>query len=113
MLLPGDILPIGIVSVVESFNLRGDFDLFSFWLMLYGCGAGARGGMLVSLWEIGEGGDFFDLGLGGLVADQVLGGWVHIRCCGNGRLWFRPDGRLPLANAPKEAKVSPRRPAPR
>jgi len=53
MLLPGDILPIGTVSVVESFNLRGDFDLFSFWLMLDGCGVGARGGMLVSLWEIG------------------------------------------------------------
>ncbi len=40
-------------------------------------------------------------------------GGVHIRCCGNGCLGFRPDGRLPLANAPKEAEVSPRRPAPR
>ncbi len=48
--------------------------------------------MLVSLWEIGEGCDFFDFGLGGLVADQVVGGGVHIRCCGNGRLWFRPYG---------------------
>ena len=72
MLLPGDILPIGTVSVVESFNLRGDFDLFSFWLMLDGCGVGARGGMLVSLWEIGCG--FFDFGLGGLRADQVFVG---------------------------------------
>lgn len=32
---------------------------------------------------------------------------VHIHCCGCGYWWFRPDGRLPLANAPKEAKVSP------
>ncbi|VVP16858.1 hypothetical protein PS838_03636 [Pseudomonas fluorescens] len=106
MLLPGDILPIGTVSVVESFNLRGDFDLFSFWLMLDGCGGGARGGMLVSLWEIGEGCGFFDLGLGGLRADQVLVGGVHIRCCGNGRLGFRPYGESLLANAPKGTKRS-------
>jgi hypothetical protein len=30
--------------------------------------------------------------LGGLVADQVLVGGVHIHCCGNGRWRFRPYG---------------------
>jgi hypothetical protein len=46
--------PICTVSVVGSFNLRGDFDLFSFWMMLDGRGGGARGLKLVSLWEIGR-----------------------------------------------------------
>ncbi|VVP67287.1 hypothetical protein PS918_00546 [Pseudomonas fluorescens] len=36
---------------------------------------------------------------GGLVADLSLADGVHIHCCGNGYVWFRPDGRLPLANA--------------
>ncbi|VVO32726.1 hypothetical protein PS833_05131 [Pseudomonas fluorescens] len=31
---------------------------------------------------------------------------VHIRCCGNGRLWFRPYGESLLANAPKGTKRS-------
>jgi hypothetical protein len=45
-------------------------------------------------------------GLGGLRADQVLGGCVHIRCCGNGRLWFRSYSESLLANAPKGTKRS-------
>jgi len=31
---------------------------------------------------------------------------VHIRCCGHGRLWFRPYGGSLLANAPKVTKRS-------
>src|SRR5688572_1559503 len=29
---------------------------------------------------------------GGLAVDQGFVGWVHIRCCGNGCLGFRPYG---------------------
>ncbi|SDV05818.1 hypothetical protein SAMN05216558_2439 [Pseudomonas vancouverensis] len=32
--------------------------------------------------------------------------WVHIRCCGNGGLGFRPYGESLLANAPKGTKRS-------
>ncbi|OXR35712.1 hypothetical protein PSUM_07560 [Pseudomonas umsongensis] len=32
--------------------------------------------------------------------------WVHIHCCGNGHLWFRPYGESLLANAPKGTKRS-------
>jgi hypothetical protein len=38
---------------------------------------------------------------GGLRADQVLVGRVHIRCCGNGCLGFRPYGGSPFPNAEK------------
>ena len=41
------------MSVVESFNLRGGMEIFSFCLMLVGVGGGARGGSLVSSWDIG------------------------------------------------------------
>ena len=44
--------PISTVSVVESFNLSGNVEKFSFLLMLDGCGAGARGWRMVSSWEI-------------------------------------------------------------
>src|SRR3546814_16698430 len=29
---------------------------------------------------------------GGLIAGKELVDWVHIRCCGNGGVWFRPYG---------------------
>ena len=41
---------------------------------------------------------------------------VHIRCCGNGHLGFRPYGDSLFLQAPKKSKQkihSPRRPAPR
>ncbi len=34
----------------------------------------------------------------------ISGPWVHIRCCGNGGLGFRPYGGSLLANAPKVTK---------
>src|SRR5471030_1350830 len=34
----------------------------------------------------------------------VVGGCVHIRCCGNGGLWFRSYSGSLLANAPKVTK---------
>jgi hypothetical protein len=51
--------------------------------------------------------------LGGLRADQALVVGVHIRCCGNGRLWFRPYG-VSLWQTPQSNQRSrPERPAPR
>ena len=72
MLLPGDILPIGTVSVVESFNLRG---ILTFFLLvdvrrLWRWGKGGSAGFIVGNWR-----GFFPrlraFDLGGLVADQV------------------------------------------
>jgi hypothetical protein len=40
---------------------------------------------------------------GGLTADQFLSG-VHIRCCGNGHLGFRPYGEALFSNAKKVPK---------
>ena len=44
--------------------------------------------------------------LGGLVADQVLGFGVYIRCCGDGGWRFRPYGESLLSNATKGTKKS-------
>ena len=39
---------------------------------------------------------------------------VHIHCCGNGGLWFRPYGEALFSNAKKvPKKARPERPAPR
>ncbi|SEP16857.1 hypothetical protein SAMN03159293_05393, partial [Pseudomonas sp. NFACC39-1] len=51
---------------------------------------------------------------GGLTAGLGFVDWVHIRCCGNGGLGFRPYGGSLLANAPKVTKRSlPHHSAPR
>jgi hypothetical protein len=93
-------LPISTVSVVESFNLRGGVEIFSFCLMLVGVGGGARGWRLVSSWETG----FVRVFLGG----------GHIHCCGNGGWRFRPYGESLLSNDTKGTKKSrPERTAPR
>jgi len=89
----------------------------------------ASTGFARTLWEIAcDGGLIADQSLagvpiycrswlaseGGLTADLYFVGRVHIRCCGNGGLWFRPYGESLLANAPKGTKRSrPERPAPR
>ncbi|MDP9712328.1 UNVERIFIED_ORG: hypothetical protein J2X80_004429 [Pseudomonas fluorescens] len=51
---------------------------------------------------------------GGLWADQVLWlFWVHIRCCGNGFLWFRPYGDSLWQTPQRKQRSGPRRSAPR
>ena len=52
---------------------------------------------------------------GGLIADHFLSG-VHIHCCGNGHLGFRPYGDSLFFQTPKKSKqkkARPERPAPR
>jgi hypothetical protein len=43
-------------------------------------------------------------GEGGLIADLFSGGWVHIRCCGDGGWRFRPYGEALFSNAKKVPK---------
>ena len=61
-------LPISTVSVVESFNLRGGVEIFSFCLMLVVRGVGARGQDLFHHGKLS-----WVARSGGLIADQVLG----------------------------------------
>jgi hypothetical protein len=51
--------------------------------------------------------------LGGLIADHVLVGCVHIHSCGNGHLWFRPYGDSLWQTPQRKQRSSPQRPAPR
>jgi hypothetical protein len=53
---------------------------------------------------------------GGLASDLSFVGRVHIHSCGNGGLWFRPDGDSLFLQAPKKSKqknARPERTAPR
>ncbi len=50
---------------------------------------------------------------GSLTAGQGFVGWVHIHCCGNGCLGFRPDGGSLLRSAKVSKTLMPHHLAPR
>ncbi|CAI8840845.1 hypothetical protein EMIT0P4_280033 [Pseudomonas sp. IT-P4] len=54
----------------------------------------------VQLWERACSGRRSDEG--GLTADLSFVDRVHIHCCGNGGLWFRPYGESLFLQAPKK-----------
>jgi hypothetical protein len=66
------------------------------------------------LWERAGSGRRSDEG--GLTANLLFVDGVHIHCCGNGHLWFRPYGDSLFFQTPKKSKqkkARPERPAPR